>query len=586
MSLNAGLRVRSDASFNGNLFINGTIVNTALTTSLGLKANLVAPSFTGGINVNGNASVYGNPYFNGFQLGADLPCTSIAMSESGQYQSIKVSASGGDIFRSIDYGETFTYLSGINAGAGADGSAGIITMSYSGQYQYASGDASFGRSINYGLTFSNVVLPVLWPIVQGRPTIIHASSSTGQYVTVTGRHSTATSTIYIFYSSNYGASFSTVTLTNTGGVHPTNITMTPDGQTQYIVISNSGNVPPGKIYRSTNFGASWTLIFTDTFNINYNFGNMSISTNGQYITFSNGGEIISSSNSGSTWTRMTVNNYGLNMSKDGSYRTYLFGYGLYESFDYGATFTLSTLFNDSQTEANQTKGQPSGIAFTDNAKTGAINSYMTICVNGNRNTYPAGVPIYTRGFTDTNSRVYGNLNVTQHLTVRKSLVVSGDISLNSSLRVNGNVFIQQNEYAAMTQTQLGYTLTVAGTAGNTTNNVWKTLNTISVPSKGVWLFVGLFELNITGGTPNTIQQIRCGLSSVAPTSFTRVSNIEYHREIDDAVQLVDIRDRIQVTGVFTTTAAATYYFVGRVNFTGFSDANLPTKGDSTLTRIG
>ena len=151
---------------------------------------------------------------------------------------------------------------------------------------------------------------------------------------------------------------------------------------------------------------------------------------------------------------------------------------------------------------------------------------------------------------------------------------------------NNDILIQQSTYPSINDFQLGYTLTVAGTSGNTTTNVWKTLNQIDIPSKGVWLFVGLYQLDIAAGQPGDIEQLRFGLSSVAPVSFTRVSNIEYYREADDSIGLNDIRDRLQVSGVFTTTASATYYFSARLKYTGFAASDIQTKGDSTLTRIG
>jgi hypothetical protein len=151
---------------------------------------------------------------------------------------------------------------------------------------------------------------------------------------------------------------------------------------------------------------------------------------------------------------------------------------------------------------------------------------------------------------------------------------------------NNDILIQQSTYPSINDFQLGYTLTVAGSASNTTTNVWKTLNQIDIPSKGVWLFVGLYQLDIAAGQPGDIEQLRFGLSSVAPVSFTRVSNIEYYREADDSIGLNDIRDRLQVSGVFTTTGSATYYFSARLKYTGFAASDIQTKGDSTLTRIG
>ena len=57
VSLNAGLSVASDSSFNSNLFIGGSIVNTGLTSALALKAPLAAPSFTGVVISAGDVSL-------------------------------------------------------------------------------------------------------------------------------------------------------------------------------------------------------------------------------------------------------------------------------------------------------------------------------------------------------------------------------------------------------------------------------------------------------------------------------------------------------------------------------------------------
>jgi hypothetical protein len=180
----------------------------------------------------------------------------------------------------------------------------------------------------------------------------------------------------------------------------------------------------------------------------------------------------------------------------------------------------------------------------------------------------------------------GNIIIDAGINDKVIITAGTTIDLQSETVLTHNFKIQQNAYTGMTETQLGYTLTVAGSAGNTTTNVWKTLNQIDVPSKGVWLFVGLYQLDIAAGQPGDIEQLRFGLSSVAPVSFTRVSNIEYYREADDSVSLNDIRDRLQVSGVFTTTGSATYYFSARLRYTGFAITDIQTKGDSTLTRIG
>ena len=87
VSMNAGLRVAYDSSFNGNLFVNGMIVNTGLTSALGLKAPLASPSFTGSVvsagdvSLNANLSVAGSIVNTGLSsaLGLKAPLESPAL---------------------------------------------------------------------------------------------------------------------------------------------------------------------------------------------------------------------------------------------------------------------------------------------------------------------------------------------------------------------------------------------------------------------------------------------------------------------------------------------------------------------------
>jgi hypothetical protein len=57
VSLNARLSVALDSSFNGNLFVGGSIVNTGLTSALALKAPIASPSFTGAVISAGDVSL-------------------------------------------------------------------------------------------------------------------------------------------------------------------------------------------------------------------------------------------------------------------------------------------------------------------------------------------------------------------------------------------------------------------------------------------------------------------------------------------------------------------------------------------------
>jgi hypothetical protein len=79
VSMNTNLSVARDSSFNANLYVGGSIVNTGITNALALKANVAAPSFTGlvvsagDVSMNTNLSVARDSSFNnGLYIGTRL----------------------------------------------------------------------------------------------------------------------------------------------------------------------------------------------------------------------------------------------------------------------------------------------------------------------------------------------------------------------------------------------------------------------------------------------------------------------------------------------------------------------------------
>ena len=506
--------------------------------------------YTGDTMTYGNTLVKGTPYYQGITLGADLRIVSIAMSSSGQYQSGYVTS--GNVYKSSDYGETWSVIYSGNAG-----DYGTITMSTSGQYQFITNQLNgVTRSTDYGATFSSVLLT---PALAYPEFSTHASSSTGQYVTAFGRKA-SDNLIYIFYSSDYGATFSTVSVSANGN-NAVGICMTPDGQTQYFIIGDTAGAGtgPGKMYKSTDYGASWSLVFTDTFSVLTNPGNMRISTTGQYISFMKNlwGGILSSSNSGSSWTYKAEGGYGFNMTPDGMYRAYLTSnFKLFESFDYGTTFTQSTLFNP-DVSSHQRPGNPSDIAFTSNAGTDTINSYVTVAIYNNKSTHPLGIPFYIKKISKTYSQFDGSMNISDYVSVGKDLAVTGNVNLSGALTFGYST-------APALQTQLGYITEASGNLVNYTSGTnsqpvagWTT-GAPKTLSKGVWMITYYIYANDT--QTFNITQITSGLSTTTSGAYTwNVRDVYFKCPTTFTTAASAYDFCTQITGVLNISASSVNY---------------------------
>ena len=194
------------------------------------------------------------------------------MSSSGQYMAI---CSSFKLQMSSDYGVTW-----ITTSAPATGYRSV-DMSSSGQYIVAA--AASGAlpglflSSNYGVT---------WTQVQASGNVTCSISASGQYISAGSG-----------YSSDYG-----VTWNNYVGVlgDITGVVISKTGQYQYI---NSRNGGTPYIYRSTNFGVTWTLIFS----VYLNFRRInSVSYDGKFVYAADGylGSAYRSDDFGVTFTNM------------------------------------------------------------------------------------------------------------------------------------------------------------------------------------------------------------------------------------------------------------------------------------------
>ena len=508
ISANRNLYVGGDVSLNSNLFVGGSIINTGLTSTLASKANLASPTFTGvptaptassGTNTTQIAttafvieeitsrgsqgsqssqwSISGDtvslvagtrvltPVFGSGNYGY----RTVVMSSTGQYMLFAYYFGHNYISTSFssNYGETITNLS-LPAAVGEPNYA----FSTTGQYQLIGSSSSPTRlllSSNYGSSFSvvredasyNSGLAVFNKM---------AISSTGQYIITFGVYKTGSdSFLDVHYSTNYGVSFTKVSnvFTQVGGdLYVYGTCMSADGSTIYIAMFQ-------KIYKSTDYGASWTLNVTNTNITNQGFISMKISSDGQYIVYNSMSVMFVSSNYGSSWTLDTtwpgaVIQYivGFDMTPDGKYRTFTTGTNtstnaanrVYESFDYGSTWTFENILVGS----SRPGGAPS-ITISSNYANNPNDSYRWIGVldNVSSNIYTqADNTIFAYKQIKTISKLYipndvslnGNLNVSGTSTLNGRLITSSDTSLNRNLYVGSDTSLNRNLYVSGTST--------------------------------------------------------------------------------------------------------------------------------------
>lgn len=153
-------------------------------------------------------------------------------------------------------------------------------------------------------------------------------SYTGQYQTIKYSSTSVAFDNKIYYSSDYGNTWNTTTITDPSWVNSTNLVMSLDGLTQLFgdIASSSGN-----LYISINYGVTWNLLvsFGTLFSLPYcPISSCAINGNGTVITAvvtgSSPGIIFQTFNSGVSWTQTTpsfnTGNAVNVMSTDGTYQ--------------------------------------------------------------------------------------------------------------------------------------------------------------------------------------------------------------------------------------------------------------------------
>lgn len=254
----------------------------------------------------------------------------------------RIVAVGRDAFAymSTDGGATYSIINtGIRTGVNnytdvAMSSNGqyIILTTNGNAYPYTAGYAATYISNNYGATFTSAPIGL-----GGYSRFVNAAmSKNGQYQFVAADDIPP----YIYRSSNYGVTWGIV------AVIPDVVDIATSSDGRYVfVTSNNSNYYEGGIHRSTDYGATWTLIYRDFVKIlNTNVlntdwrGGISVSSNGRYLI------------AGLTRTRalVSVNVYDVItgvLRYTYRYVDYAPGY-LLTSSDYGATWQKTSFLDN------------------------------------------------------------------------------------------------------------------------------------------------------------------------------------------------------------------------------------------------
>lgn len=203
--------------------------------------------------------------------------------------------------------ETYVYLS-IDSGSswnpilvGPSQGSQAIAMSSTGQYiTVASNQDVLYYSSNYGTSLS---------ILSNSPdlTIVTynciTTSASGQYVYTgtVGYTGVEVSDATIFYSSNFGDTWTSAITVSTGLVVTAEFNSISTSNTgQFVVATGSDLTQTSSIYLSTNYGVSYNILSSST---TFNWGSVTMSTSGQYI-FATANYVYFSSNYGVTFSLM------------------------------------------------------------------------------------------------------------------------------------------------------------------------------------------------------------------------------------------------------------------------------------------
>jgi hypothetical protein len=319
---------------NGNTGPIGPIGNTGPTGLQGVTGPTGTIPST--ISVNNLTLNSNTNYFASFKsIDTSRNWYQISTSSNGQYQ---YACNGVSIYKSSDYGETFTAISVNSIASGGSTDLRVVACSADGQYlitgvygQYVHTSANGGTSWTQriGVINTNAV----------------AVSSTGQYMMMGGVGN------YIYVSSDYGVNYGSGQAASSNW---NSAAMSSNGVFQYATDGT-------RLYYSANNGANYFTYNTSPLNVSRNHKSVAVSSTGTYVTTVVSGAtagVIYVNKTGAGVTKATADDANIgtftaistpvnqlftsvSMSSTGQYQAVVSSGAsgkLWISFDYGTTF--------------------------------------------------------------------------------------------------------------------------------------------------------------------------------------------------------------------------------------------------------
>ena len=251
----------------------------------------------------------------------------VGMAASGNGQYVMKLGWGAASYLSNDYGNTWSSVSSLGSFMWS------ASMSNNGQYILATTIVGSSQlSSDYGIN---------WTYLSsiGSPNDCKVSSS-GQFMVIASSNG-------IYYSSNYGQSFTNWTDSNTNTWN--SVAISSDGKTSVAIRATS----PTTVWKTENYGQTWTQIYSNPSSIS--FGTISCSDDIKYILLSlaqsQSGNMYLSNNYGSSFAALAS---GTGLSSSTYFRTSISSSGMYmlaacntgnvfSSINYGQTWTQTNL---------------------------------------------------------------------------------------------------------------------------------------------------------------------------------------------------------------------------------------------------
>lgn len=337
----------------------------------------------------------------------------------------------GCIYYSKDYGVSWAK---VNA-AGSNYWSSVAISANGCTISAATNDAS-GSTFSYTMPDEQYTMPSLITYSETSSTIITASttSASGNWYSVSmssnGKYQSAVINAGRMYrSNNWGVTWTEpVTTAALGSKNWTSINVSSTGQYQSACISDGSTTT--SIYTSSDYGITWTA---RTVPEGGKFDSISLSSTGLYqSSVVNAGRIYRSIDSGVTWTEPTTsisignqNWSSIAVSSTGAYQTAVVNNGrIWRSIDYGATWDAS-------------------LSFTNSLVTDISRSWLSVAMSSSGQYQSAGL---------TNDAIwissdYGaswKVATTTTLATWNSIAVSSTGQYQTSYTLSGEIFTSSN----------------------------------------------------------------------------------------------------------------------------------------------